>query len=86
MLCGIARRLDERQLAEIRTLEEELGLTIVAFACRAVDPVREQRLLAIAAELGPELIGPPAQPSEQQLARIRRLEEQTGLALVAVQT
>lgn len=85
MLCGIARKLDERQLAEIQTLEEELGLTIVAFACRAVDPVREQRLRAIAAELGPELIAPPAQPSEQQLARIRRLEEQTGLALVAVQ-
>jgi hypothetical protein len=85
MLCGIARKLDERQLTEIRTLEEELGLTIVAFACRAVDPVREQRLRAIAAELGSELIAPPAQASEQQLARIRGLEERTGLALVAVQ-
>ena len=85
MLCGIARKLDERQLAEIQTLEEELGLTIVAFTCRTVDPERERRLRAIAAELGPELVAPPAQPSEQQLLLIRRLEEEMGLALVAVQ-
>ena len=85
MLCGIARKLDDRQLAEIQTLEEELSLTLVAFACRTLDPSREERLRAIAEELGPELIAPPAQPSEQQLARIRRLEERTGLALVAVE-
>jgi hypothetical protein len=85
LLCSIARKLDESRLAEIQALEQELGLTIVAFACRAVDPEREERLRAIAAELGPELIAPPARPSEDQLAEIRRLEEQTGLALVAVQ-
>jgi hypothetical protein len=85
VLCGIARRLDEYQLTEIQRLEGELGLTIVAFVCRTVDPERERRLAAIAAEIGPELCVPPAQPSEQQLASIRRAEEQTGLALVAVQ-
>lgn len=84
MMCGIARKLDERQIAEIQTLEEELGLTIVAFTCRAVDPERERRLASIAAELGPELIAAPAQPTDQQLKKIRRVEEQTGLALVAV--
>ena len=84
MLCSIAPKLDERQLDEIRALERELGLTIVAFACRSVDPAREERLRKIQAELGPVLMAPPAQPSEEQLARIRHLEESTGLALVAV--
>jgi hypothetical protein len=85
VMCGIARKLDERQIAEIQTLEDDLGLTIVAFTCRAIDPERERRLAKIAAELGPELSAPPAQPSDQQLEKIRRVEEQTGLALVAVQ-
>jgi hypothetical protein len=38
MLCSIARKLDEPQLAEIQALERDLGLTIVAFACGKVDP------------------------------------------------
>ena len=86
MLCSIAPRLDERQLDEIKALEHELGLTIVAFACRAVDPAREERLRKIEAELGPVLVVPPADPSEEQLEKIRRLEKAFGLALVAVES
>jgi hypothetical protein len=84
MLCSIAPKLGEDELDEIRALERELGLIIVAFACRSVDPAREEQLRRIEAELGLGLVAPPARPSEEQLARIRRLEETTGLALVAV--
>ncbi len=85
MLCSIAHKLDEGRLAEIQALERELGMTIVAFACRTVDPAREERLRKIEAELGPVLLAPPARPSEEQLARLRQVEEASGLALVAVE-
>ena len=57
MLCAIARNLDEERLQQIEGLEEDLGLTLVAFTCREVDPAREERLKRIEAELGPVLIG-----------------------------
>ena len=85
MLCSIAPKLEEDRLKEIKALEQELGLTIVAFACRSVDPAREERLRKIEAELGPVLSVPPARPSEEQLEKIRRLEEASGLALIAVE-
>lgn len=84
MVCEIARSLDEAQLEEIRRLERETGLTLVAFACRELDPAREERLRAAQAELGPVLQAEPASPSEEQLARVRELEEALGLSLVAV--
>ncbi len=85
MVCEIARGLDETQLDEIRRLEGDIGLTVVAFACRSLDPDREARLKAVQAELGPLLLAAPAQPSAEQLARIRELEDTMGLSLVAVQ-
>jgi len=84
MVCEIARGLAGAQLDEIQRLEHDIGLTVVAFACRALDPAREERLRAIQAELGPVLSAEPAKPSREQLTRIREIEESLGLSLVAV--
>jgi hypothetical protein len=84
MFCDIARNLKEDQLQRIRALEEDLGLTVVAFSCRSLDPAREERLRAMMAELGLLLQAEPAEPDEEQLGRIRETEETMGLSLVAV--
>ena len=84
MLCEIARNLDEAQMAQVTALEEELGLTIVAFACREMDAEREEKLRAIMAQFGPALQAEPAVPDDAQLTRIREAEEALGLSLVAV--
>ncbi len=86
MVCEIARGLEPSKLGEIEGLERETGLTLVAFACRSLDPAREERLMAVQAEIGPPLNVPPAQPSDEQLARIRALESSLGLSLVAVRS
>ena len=86
MLCAIARNLEEQKLDEIRDLERDLGLTLVAFTCRSVDPAREERLRKIEAELGPVLLAPPAQPDDEQLDRIRETEQRLGLSLVALRS
>jgi len=84
MLCDIARNLDEERLRQIKALEDDLGLTIVAFSCRSLDAAREERVRALMAELGPLLHAEPAEPDEVQLGRIREIEETMGLSLVAV--
>lgn len=84
MLCEIARGLDETRLDEIRRLEGDIGLPVVAFACRTLDPAREERLKAVQEEVGPPLAAEPAEPTEAQLAQIRELESKLGLSLVAV--
>jgi hypothetical protein len=84
MICDITRNLDAERLQEIKALEEDLGLTIVAFSCRTLDPPREERLRTIMEELGPQLQAEPAEPDEAQLGRIREAEETMGLSLVAV--
>jgi hypothetical protein len=84
MYCDIARNLEEEKLQRIKTLEADLGLTIVAFTCRALDPAREERLRATMEEFGPQLQAEPAEPDEDQLGRIRAAEETLGLSLVAV--
>jgi hypothetical protein len=84
MVCEIARELEAPQLDEIQRLERDLGLTVVAFACRSFDPAREERLLSLQAQLGPALAAEPAQPTDEQLDRIRELEASLGLSLVAV--
>lgn len=86
MVCEIARGLEPRALDEIKGLEGETGLTVVAFACRSLDSAREERLKAMQAEMGPVLTVPPAQPSDEQLARIRAVESGLGLSLVAVRS
>jgi hypothetical protein len=84
VLCEIARRLGDEQLQRIKALEDDLGLTIVAFSCRSLDQAREERLSALMAEFGPQLQAEPAEPDEAQLGQIREAEETMGLALVAV--
>ena len=84
MLCDIARNLGDDKLERIQALEDDLGLTIVAFSCRSLDPAREERLRALMEEFGPQLQAEPAEPDEEQLGRIREAEETMGLSLVAV--
>ena len=84
MYCDIAKNLGDDQLQRIKALEDDLGLTIVAFTCRALDPAREERLRAMMEELGPILQAEPAEPDDEQLGQIREAEETMGLSLVAV--
>lgn len=84
MFCEIARKLEDDHLERLRGLEGDLGLTLVAFSCRSLDPAREEKLQKVMEELGPQLQAPPAQPDDSQLARIRQLEGELGLALIAV--
>jgi hypothetical protein len=37
MLCSLATKLDQGQLAEISSLEKDLGTPILAFACHQMD-------------------------------------------------
>ncbi len=84
MLCDIARSIPDDQLERIKALEADLGLTIVAFSCRSLDPKREERLQKMMEELGPQLQAAPAEPDDEQLGRLRETEEELGLSLVAV--
>ena len=84
MICEITRKLEDDALEKIRTLEQDSGLMLVAFSCRSLDPAREERLQRVMQELGPVLAVPPAEPDEVQLGRIRALESDLGIALIAV--
>jgi hypothetical protein len=85
MLCEIARKIEGEDLEKIKALENDLGLTLVAFSCRSLDPAREERLRKIMEEFGPQLQAPAAEPDDEQLARIRALEDELGLSLIAVE-
>ncbi len=85
MLCDIARNLEGQQLERIKALEDDLGLTIVAFSCRTLAPEREKRLREVMEGLGPLLQAEPAPADEVQLDTIRAAEKTMGLSLVAVQ-
>jgi hypothetical protein len=85
MFCEIARKLEGEDLEKVQSLENDLGLTLVAFSCRSLDPSREERLQKIMEEFGPQLQAPPAEADDEQLGRIRALEDELGLSLVAVQ-
>jgi hypothetical protein len=85
MICEIARRLEDGDVERIQALETDLGLTLVAFSCRSLDPAREEKLQRLMDELGPQLLAQPAQADDAQLGRIRTLEADLGLALVAVE-
>ena len=78
MYCDIAKNLDDEKLQGIQALEEGLGLTIVAFVCRSLDPAREERLRTLMEEFGPQLQAEPAEPDDEQLAQIREAEEAMG--------
>ncbi len=84
MLCDIARNLSDENLRRIRSLEQALGLTIVAFSCRSLPPEREERLRKTSDELGLMPHVEPAPTNDAQLRRIREEEEALGVSLVAV--
>ncbi len=63
MLCSLASKLGEKEIGEVEALERELGVTVLAFSCGAIDP---------------------AAVNEEQLARIRDVEDRLGVSLVAV--
>ena len=85
MLCEIARNLDGDRLDTVKTLEHDLGLTLVAFSCRSLEPAREAKLQKMMEEFGAQLQAPPAEPDDVQLDRIRAAEQELGVSLVAVQ-
>jgi hypothetical protein len=85
MFCEIARKIEGEDLEKIQSLETDLGLTLVAFSCRSLDAAREEKLRRIMEELGPQLQAPPAEPDDEQLGRIRALEGELGLSLIAVE-
>jgi hypothetical protein len=84
MICEITRKFEDGDLEKIQSLEDDLGLMLVAFSCRSLDPAREEKLQRIMDELGPMLQAPVAHPDDSQLAHIRALEEELGVALIAV--
>jgi hypothetical protein len=85
MFCEIAKKLDDEELGKIQSLEDDLGLTLVAFSCRSLDAAREEKLQRIMDELGPQLQASPAETDDGQLGRIQALEDELGLALIAVE-
>jgi len=85
MFCEITRKLEDQDLEKLRSLEMDLGLTLVAFSCRSLDPAREEKLEKMMRELGPMLQAPLAAPDDAQLGRIRAAEEELGLTLIAVE-
>ena len=84
MLCEIARNLDGDRLETVKALEHDLGLTLVAFSCRSLDPDREAKLQKLMEEFGAQLQAEPAEPDDAQLGRIRQAEAALGVSLVAV--
>ncbi len=61
MLCSLATKLDQGQLAEISSLEKELGTPILAFACHpmdaaAIDTEKIARLKELEDKLGVALV------------------------------
>ncbi len=84
MLCDIARNLDDDRLTRIQALESDLGITLVAFTCRTLDPEREERIRAAMKAMGPVLQAEPAELDDRQLGRIRASEASLGVSLVAV--
>jgi sugar phosphate isomerase/epimerase len=49
MLCSLSTKLGEKELAEIGALEEELGVTMLAFNCHPADlaPIDDRQLTSI---------------------------------------
>ncbi len=84
MLCDIARNLSSTDLERISRLERALGLTILAYSCRTLDPDREARLQQAMADMGLPRPVQAAAPTAAEIERIREIERDLGVALVAV--
>jgi hypothetical protein len=87
MICDFAKGLSQEQLSVIEGLEHELGSIVLAFRCKELDdPAREERVRAAMEAMGPLLRAEVAEPDEGQLGRIREVEQELGLSLVAVKS
>jgi hypothetical protein len=61
MLCSIATKLDESDVQAIESLEQDLGTTVLAFACHQLDaadldPDQLARVKALEDRLGVALV------------------------------
>jgi hypothetical protein len=61
MLCSLATKLDQGQIREITSLEGELGVPILAFACHQmdaapIDATQIDRLMQLEDKLGVALV------------------------------
>jgi hypothetical protein len=61
MLCSLATKLDQEQIEQITSLEKELGVPILAFACHQLDAApmdtaQVDRLKALEDRLGVALV------------------------------
>ncbi len=61
MLCSLVTKLDQRQLDEIGTLEKDLGVPVLAFACHqaepaAIDDEQVARIKELESRLGVSLV------------------------------
>jgi hypothetical protein len=68
MLCSLATRVGEKELAEIRTLEQNLGMTLLAFSCHDTEaaPATEEqigRIRALEDKLGVALVAVEQRPA-----------------------
>ena len=57
MICDFARNLGDGELETIHGLEQDLGVLVVAFSCRSLDPEREERVRKAMEALGPAAAG-----------------------------
>jgi hypothetical protein len=61
MLCSIATKLEESDVRAIESLEKDLGTTVLAFSCHALDaadlsPEQVERIRALEERLGVALV------------------------------
>jgi hypothetical protein len=61
MLCSLSTKLDESEMTEIKTLENELGRPVLAFSCHPVTPARisavePAKIQALETKLGLSLV------------------------------
>jgi hypothetical protein len=61
MLCSLATKIDEGQLSEVKALEDELGLRVLAFSCMPVDAAeledgKIERIRELEGRLGVSLV------------------------------
>lgn len=38
MLCSLANRIGDNEIGEVKALESELGVTMLAFSCMPIEP------------------------------------------------
>jgi hypothetical protein len=61
MMCSLATNLDDGQLEQIAALEDELGVTMLAFVCHQLDPAaigkeKVARIAGLEEKLGVSLV------------------------------